>query len=136
MIVSEERRVLGRPQDAFVDLNAVRRQSEAASEGSPDQRGSVTGSPFRPGSRGSRGERGLQGQEPAVSRPLTPSDSARRLFSLNVRDQALTLTLTLTLALTLTLTLTLTRHDLCDGGQARLGRLDDALQGGRRAHRR
>ena len=81
---SEERRVLGRPQDAFVDLNAVRRQSEAASEGSPDQRGS----PFRPGSRGSRGERGLQGQEPAVSRPLTPSDSARRLFSLNVRDQA------------------------------------------------
>ena len=91
-----ERRELGRPQDAFVDLNAVRRQSEAASEGSPELRGS----PSRPhsrasqgsrGSRGSRGDRrlqGVRGQEQAVSRPLTPSDSARRLFSLNVRDQA------------------------------------------------
>ena len=91
-----ERRVLDRPQDAFVDLNAVRRQSEAAGESSPEMQGSPSrprsqGSQGSRGSRGSRGDRGLQGvqgQEQAVSRPLTPSDSARRLFSLNANAEA------------------------------------------------
>ena len=69
-----ERRAIGRPEDAFVDLNAARAST-----------------PSRPRSEGrprSRELQGVQAQEQAASRPLTPSTSARRLFSLKGNSQA------------------------------------------------